>query len=147
MRRAGGESSSPSSPTKNERREEEEDEDHKIEKEEEEEEEEESIWTFRVIFLGSISSIFLFIINKFFLYQNAQCIMSMLSVAAAEYPLGLIMAKFMPRRRVYLKTIRMEFSLNPGPFDVREFVLISIFANAGAAYGGITTHSIQHYRS
>ncbi|KAI5655075.1 hypothetical protein M9H77_32262 [Catharanthus roseus] len=67
--------------------------------------------------------------------------MSMLSVAAAEYPLGLIMAKFMPRRRVYLKTIRMEFSLNPGPFDVREFVLISIFANAGAAYGDLLLSS------
>ncbi|KAE8776188.1 Oligopeptide transporter 4 [Hordeum vulgare] len=28
-----------------------------------------------------------------------------------------------------------EWSLNPGPFNIKEHVLISIFANAGYAFG------------
>lgn len=34
--------------------------------------------------------------------------------------------------RVFFKGRRFEFSLNPGPFNVKEHVLITIFANSGA---------------
>jgi hypothetical protein len=34
--------------------------------------------------------------------------------------------------RVFFKGKRWEFTLNPGPFNVKEHVLITIFANAGA---------------
>lgn len=107
------------------------------------EDEEQPVWTFRVIYLGSLSCFFSFVLNKFFLYQTAQCIMSMVTVVAILYPVGYAMAKFMPKRSVYLPTFGLEFSLNPGPFDIREFVLICIFANTGAAYGGITSHSVH----
>ncbi|KAI5012444.1 hypothetical protein ZWY2020_024578 [Hordeum vulgare] len=35
-----------------------------------------------------------------------------------------------------------ECSLNPGPFNVKEHVLISIFANAGASFGGGNAYAI-----
>lgn len=34
--------------------------------------------------------------------------------------------------RTFFKGKRWEFSLNPGPFNVKEHVLITIFANSGA---------------
>ena len=34
--------------------------------------------------------------------------------------------------RVFFKGTRWEFTLNPGPFNVKEHVLITIFANSGA---------------
>lgn len=34
--------------------------------------------------------------------------------------------------RVFLKDRAWEFTLNPGPFNVKEHVLITIFANSGA---------------
>ncbi|CAI9116103.1 OLC1v1017171C1 [Oldenlandia corymbosa var. corymbosa] len=104
-------------------------------------EEEPPVWTFRVLYLGSLSCLFLYILNKFFLYQTAQYIMSMVITVSILYPLGHIMAKLMPKRRVFLRNLGVEFSLNPGPFDIREFALISIFANSGGAYGGITSRS------
>lgn len=35
--------------------------------------------------------------------------------------------------RVFFKGQKWEFTLNPGPFNVKEHVLITIFANAGAS--------------
>lgn len=123
---------------------------HSEEIDEEEEEEEkiiedaECIWTFRVLFLGSFSCIFMFVVNKFFIHSNEDCIMSMISISTILYPICLIWAKFLPKTIFYLRIISissfgLEFCLNPGPFDIREFALISIFANSGAAYGSITT--------
>lgn len=35
-----------------------------------------------------------------------------------------------------------NFSLNPGPFNIKEHVLISIFANAGSAFGNGAAYAI-----
>ncbi|KAK6150847.1 hypothetical protein DH2020_015779 [Rehmannia glutinosa] len=35
-----------------------------------------------------------------------------------------------------------EFSLNPGPFNMKEHVLISIFANAGSAFGSGSAYAV-----
>ncbi|KAL2512593.1 Oligopeptide transporter 2 [Abeliophyllum distichum] len=113
------------------------------EENEDEDEDDESLWTFRVMFLGSISCVALSILNKYFLFQTTQCIMAMVSALVILYPLGHIMAKVLPKRKVYFPILRLEFSLNPGPFDVREYALISIFANTGAVYSGITSYSVM----
>ncbi|KAF7816661.1 oligopeptide transporter 6-like [Senna tora] len=41
------------------------------------------------------------------------------------------MARTLPTR-LFFKDSRFQFSLNPGPFNVKEHVLITIFANSGA---------------
>ncbi|XP_077248497.1 oligopeptide transporter 7-like isoform X2 [Tasmannia lanceolata] len=46
-------------------------------------------------------------------------------------PLGHLMASTITNR-VFFKGKRWEFTLNPGPFNVKEHVLITIFANSGA---------------
>lgn len=54
----------------------------------------------------------------------------MITVQIAALPVGKLMAKVLPTRK--FKIGSWEFSLNPGPFNMKEHVLISIFANCGA---------------
>ncbi|KAK4428592.1 hypothetical protein Salat_1159000 [Sesamum alatum] len=106
---------------------------------------EEPIWTFRVALLGSISFLFLLILNKYFLKQTSECIMGMASTLIVLYPLGYIMGKAIPNTRVYYPTLGgLEFSTNPGHFSGREYAIISILANMGAVIGGFTSN-IYHW--
>ncbi|KAL5557548.1 hypothetical protein UlMin_039784 [Ulmus minor] len=59
--------------------------------------------------------------------------MSITSISAqiAVVPLGHLMAA-MITGRVFFEGKKGEFTLNPGPFNVKEHVLITIFANSGA---------------
>ncbi|KAL3845752.1 hypothetical protein ACJIZ3_003155 [Penstemon smallii] len=111
--------------------------------EEEEEDDQTPIWTSRVMFLGSLSSIFLLILNKYFFTQTIECFMASALTLLVLRILGYIMGKVVPNRRVYFRAIRLEFLLNPGPFTMREYAMISILANLGATYGGITSCSID----
>jgi hypothetical protein len=43
------------------------------------------------------------------------------------------MARVLPDRK--FSAFGREWSMNPGPFNVKEHVLICVFANAGAAFG------------
>uniref|UniRef100_M8BMN6 Oligopeptide transporter 7 n=1 Tax=Aegilops tauschii TaxID=37682 RepID=M8BMN6_AEGTA len=54
-----------------------------------------------------------------------------ISAQVAVVPLGRLMAAALPER-AFFRGRRWEFTLNPGPFNVKEHVLITIFANAGA---------------
>lgn len=54
----------------------------------------------------------------------------MITVQIAALPLGKIMARVLPTRK--FKIGSWEFSFNPGPFNMKEHVLISIFANCGS---------------
>ncbi|KAI9166166.1 hypothetical protein LWI28_027326 [Acer negundo] len=49
----------------------------------------------------------------------------------AVVPLGYFMSRTITGR-VFFKGQKWEFTLNPGPINVKEHVLITIFANAGA---------------
>ncbi|KAK6792575.1 hypothetical protein RDI58_011656 [Solanum bulbocastanum] len=57
----------------------------------------------------------------------------MITVQVATLPIGRLMARVLPKRKFMIKS--WEFSMNPGPFNVKEHVLISIFANAGLLLG------------
>lgn len=43
------------------------------------------------------------------------------------------MARVLPDKK--FSTFGREWSMNPGPFNIKEHVLICVFANAGAAFG------------
>ncbi|RLM80025.1 oligopeptide transporter 4-like [Panicum miliaceum] len=64
-----------------------------------------------------------------------------MEVKLLVWPLGHFLARVLPRR-----TLRpapgVEFSLNPGPFTVKEHVIICIFANAGFAFGGGNAYAV-----
>ena len=93
------------------------------------------VWTFRMWFLGLLSCILLSFMNQFFSYRKEPLIITQISVQVAALPLGRFMASALPKRRFRVPLLGKEVSLNPGPFNMKEHVLITIFASAGYAFG------------
>ncbi|CAN7092191.1 hypothetical protein BRARA_I02370 [Brassica rapa] len=89
------------------------------------------VLTFRMWVLGTLSCILLSFLNQFFWYRREPLSISAISAQIAVVPLGRLMAAKISDR-VFLQGSKWEFTLNPGPFNVKEHVLITIFANAGA---------------
>ena len=52
------------------------------------------------------------------------------------------MAAVLPSATFTLPLLGTKLSLNPGPFNVKEHVLITIFANAGVSFGGGDAYSV-----
>jgi len=102
------------------------------------------IWTFRMWTLGIISVVLLSYINTFFIYRTQPLTVTMITIQVATLPIGRFMAKVLPTKKFRIIGFgEREFSLNPGPFNVKEHVLISMFANAGAAFGSGTAYALS----
>ena len=63
--------------------------------------------------------------------EHLACALELTQVAAL--PVGHFMARVLPDRK--FSAFGGEWSMNPGPFNIKEHVLICVFANAGAAFG------------
>ncbi|KAG6482994.1 hypothetical protein ZIOFF_059634 [Zingiber officinale] len=87
--------------------------------------------TFRMWVLGTASCVLLSFLNQFFWYRKEPLSITAISAQIAVVPLGHLMAA-MITDRVFFRGSRWEFTLNPGPFNIKEHVLITIFANSGA---------------
>ncbi|XP_030975484.1 oligopeptide transporter 7-like [Quercus lobata] len=88
-------------------------------------------FTFRTWILGSLACVVLSFLNQFFWYRKEPLSLTSISAQIAVVPLGHLMASTITER-VFFKGRKFEFTLNPGPFNVKEHVLITIFANSGA---------------
>ncbi|CAL9082152.1 unnamed protein product [Musa acuminata var. zebrina] len=89
------------------------------------------VLTFRMWVLGTASCVLLSFLNQFFWYRKEPLSITSISAQIAVVPLGHLMASTITDR-VFFKGSRWEFTLNPGPFNMKEHVLITIFANSGA---------------
>ncbi|KAK1273262.1 Oligopeptide transporter 7 [Acorus gramineus] len=89
------------------------------------------VLTFRMWVLGAASCVLLSFLNQFFWYRKEPLSVTSVSAQIAVVPLGHLMARTLTER-VFFKGRSYEFTLNPGPFNVKEHVLITIFANSGA---------------
>ncbi|KAM3321504.1 oligopeptide transporter 7 [Capsicum chacoense] len=89
------------------------------------------VLTFRMWFLGTLSCALLSFLNQFFWYRTEPLTITAISAQIAVVPLGQLMAAKITKR-VFFQGSKWEFTLNPGPFNVKEHVLITIFANSGA---------------
>lgn len=98
------------------------------------------VMTFRAWFLGLASCTLLIFLNTFFTYRTQPLTISAILMQIAVLPIGKFMAKTLPTREY--KIFRWSFSLNPGPFNMKEHVIITIFANCGVSYGGGDAYSI-----
>ena len=101
------------------------------------------VWTFRMWFLGLVSCVLLSFLNTFFMYRTEPLVISMISVQVATLPIGRFLERVLPTTPFRVPGLGKEVSLNPGPFNMKEHVLISIFANAGAAFGGGAAYAIS----
>lgn len=100
------------------------------------------VWTFRMWSIGLLSCALMSFLNQFFSYRTEPLIVTQITVQVASLPMGHFHARVLPRR-----TFRApgggEWSLNPGPFNMKEHVLISIFANAGYAFGNGNAYAVM----
>eukprot|EP00842_Homolaphlyctis_polyrhiza_P001735 jgi/Hompol1/2562/HPOL_006050-RA len=82
--------------------------------------------TIRMVFLGTAWAVALGLVNGIFSFRTNAFFVSGNVVALLSYPMGLFMARVLPRG-----------ILNPGPFTIKEHVLVYVIASAagGAPYG------------
>ncbi|XP_022927191.1 oligopeptide transporter 3-like isoform X1 [Cucurbita moschata] len=98
------------------------------------------VMTFRSWVLGLVSCCLLIFLNTFFTYRSQPLAISAILMQIAVLPIGRFMASTLPNRDFHF--FRWKFSLNPGPFNMKEHVIITIFANCGISYGGGDAYSI-----
>ncbi|CAN6479012.1 unnamed protein product [Victoria cruziana] len=98
------------------------------------------VMTFRAWFLGTATCLFLIFMNTFFTYRTQPLTISAILAQIVVLPMGRFMAATLPERR--FSVMGCGFSLNPGPFNIKEHVIITIFANCGVSYGGGDAYSI-----
>eukprot|EP00257_Ricinus_communis_P027707 XP_025015121.1 oligopeptide transporter 1 [Ricinus communis] len=88
--------------------------------------------TFRTWFLGVISCALLAFLNQFFVYRQNPIFISSVAAQIVVLPIGKLMAAYLPKKLIRVPGTKWSFSLNPGPFNLKEHVLITIFANSGS---------------
>ncbi|KAJ6833926.1 oligopeptide transporter 4 [Iris pallida] len=102
------------------------------------------VWTFRMWSIGVASCALLSFLNQFFSYRTEPLIITQITVQVASLPVGHFLARVLPARKFRVPGLGgREFSLNPGPFNMKEHVLISIFANAGYAFGNGSAYAVM----
>ncbi|WKA12666.1 hypothetical protein VitviT2T_030030 [Vitis vinifera] len=95
----------------------------------------EPVLTFRTWVLGVAACVILSFVNQFFGYRSNQLSISSVSAQIVTLPLGKFMAATLPEKPIKVPCTKWSFSLNPGPFNIKEHVLITMFANSGS--GGV----------
>lgn len=101
------------------------------------------VWTFRMWFLGLFSCALLSFLNQFFSYRTEPLVISQITVQVASLPIGHFLAAVLPTTKFRIPGFGSRlFSLNPSPFNMKEHVLISIFANAGSAFGSGSAYAV-----
>lgn len=92
------------------------------------------VLTFRMWTLGLILVIIGTGLNQFFAPRLPGIYLSVTFAQMIAFPLGCLMARLLPTR--VFRFGKYSFTFNPGPFNMKEHMLISIMANAswGGAY-------------
>ncbi|GMP75902.1 hypothetical protein CsSME_00032826 [Camellia sinensis var. sinensis] len=88
--------------------------------------------TFRTWVLGTLSCAILAFLNQFFGYRQNALYISSVSTQIAALPIAKFMAAYLPTKSIQIPGTKWTFSMNPGPFNLKEHVLITSFANSGS---------------
>ncbi|KAG0277486.1 hypothetical protein BGZ95_005884 [Linnemannia exigua] len=90
--------------------------------------------TFRMWFLGLLWTAIISFVNQFFYMRQTQISIGYAVVALLSLPMGHFMARVLPTSQ--FKFFGRSFSLNPGPFSIKEHVLIGtmVSCNTSTAY-------------
>ena len=89
--------------------------------------------TFRTWVLGITSCCLLAFMNQFFGYRQNNLYVGSVSAQIIVLPIGQLMAATLTSKQIRVPFTKWSFSLNPGPFNIKEHVLITIFAGSGAS--------------
>ncbi|KAF9203794.1 hypothetical protein BGZ49_006038 [Haplosporangium sp. Z 27] len=86
--------------------------------------------TFRAWLLGIVFTVILAFVNQFFWFRDNPLTIRVMVAQLLTYPLGKFMARVLPTHK--FSFFGYKFSFNPGPFNIKEHVLITVMANTGA---------------
>lgn len=84
-----------------------------------------SCLTFRTWSIGLLSCILLSFVNQFFGFRQNNLNISPVTIQIISLPLRRLMASILPTRVFHMPFVNWSFSLNPGPFNLKEHVLIT----------------------
>ncbi|PIA16119.1 OPT superfamily oligopeptide transporter [Coemansia reversa NRRL 1564] len=87
--------------------------------------------TFRVLFLGTVFTCTLAFVNMYYWFRSNPITLGIPVVQLLSLPMGWVLAQVLPRHK--FNTFGLRWSMNPGPFTIKEHALISIFANASTS--------------
>ncbi|KAK0580749.1 hypothetical protein LWI29_005784 [Acer saccharum] len=88
--------------------------------------------TFRTWVLGPITCFILAFLTQFFMYRQNYINIPSSVVQMVLVFFGKLMAAKLPSEPVKVPGTTWSFSMNPGPFNIKEHVLLSILANSGS---------------
>ncbi|CAK7324482.1 unnamed protein product [Dovyalis caffra] len=91
-----------------------------------------AVLTVRTWILGIAACVLLAFVNQFFQFRQNQLSIGSVTAQILVLPIGKFMASTFPKKEIHVPFTKWSFSLNPGPFNLKEHVLITIFANCGA---------------
>ncbi|OJA16419.1 hypothetical protein AZE42_07233 [Rhizopogon vesiculosus] len=83
--------------------------------------------TLRTWVLGMAWAIVMPAVNQFFFFRYPSVPVTSIVAQLLSFPLGRLWASYLPRKKI------LGISLNPGPFTIKEHVLITIMASVGAS--------------
>jgi len=98
--------------------------------------------TFRAWTIGLVMTTVCSSLNALFLLRYPNISIGPYVVQLISYPIGVGMAKSLPNKEIGL--FGMKFNLNPGPFNVKEHVIIVAMANA--SFGGGAGYFVSELR-
>ncbi|KAG6541883.1 hypothetical protein Mapa_016711 [Marchantia paleacea] len=93
--------------------------------------------TVRTWVIGLLICGFLAFVNQFFWFRSSPITVSALAGQIVSLYLGRMMASWLPDKKIG------PIELNPGPFNIKEHVLITVFAGCGSAFGRGNAEAIQ----
>ncbi|KAI0085713.1 small oligopeptide transporter [Irpex rosettiformis] len=83
--------------------------------------------TLRAWILGLIWAIVIPGVNQFYFFRYPSVTIGPLVAQLLSFPVGRLMARLLPRVQIF------SASLNPGPFSIKEHVVVTIMAGVGAS--------------
>src|SRR5262249_37950674 len=70
-------------------------------------------------------------ISQFYYFRANSLVFSVFFVQLVSYPMGVFLARVLPKKRFRLPLRLGSFTLNPGPFNRKEHMLIGVAASTG----------------
>ncbi|KAJ0414203.1 OPT oligopeptide transporter protein-domain-containing protein [Aspergillus carlsbadensis] len=88
------------------------------------------VLTFRALLLSCIFCVLGSVVSQLSYFRTTYAPFPVFFVILASDPLGRLLARFLPNYKVPLG--KFSFSLNPGPWSIKEHAIVGIAANAGS---------------
>lgn len=88
--------------------------------------------SFRSFILGTFWCSFLAAANALFMFRTNELVISSTIANLLSFPAGKFLERTLPYKRIKIGKW-IDFSLNPGPFNMKEHAIIAVMSSAGAA--------------